>query len=134
LLQPDLTNKSINLHISDVDHSILVDPELMEHVLINLFLNAIEALSGKKEGARISVTTSRHMKGNTCIHIADNGEGMDESTIEKIFIPFFTTRKHGSGIGLALTKQILQLHHADIRVKSEVAKGTEFIITMSNEE
>jgi signal transduction histidine kinase len=133
LLQPNLAEKGITLRVSDVDHNILVDPELMEHVLINLILNAIDALATKKNDALIFIKTSVHSKGNTCIHVGDNGEGIEESILEKIFIPFFTTRKHGSGIGLALTKQILQLHNADIQVKSEVGNGTEFVITMINE-
>src|SRR3989337_891020 len=133
LLQPNLAEKGITLKVSDVDHNILVDPELMEHVLINLILNAIDALATKKDDPLIIIRTSVHSKGNTSIHVGDNGEGIEESILEKIFIPFFTTRKHGSGIGLALTKQILQLHNADIQVKSEVGNGTEFVITMSNE-
>jgi len=129
LMQPKIKENNIQLIISNVDAPIVVDPELMEHVLINLIINAIEALTGK-QNAIIRIYASQNQKGNVQIHIADNGEGMDESTIEKIFIPFFTTKKHGSGIGLALTKQILQLHQADIQVKSEPGKGTEFTITL----
>jgi signal transduction histidine kinase len=55
---------------------------------------------------------------------------MDEATSEKIFIPFFTTRKNGSGIGLAITKQILQLHHADIHFTTAKGKGTAFFIVL----
>ena len=112
-----------------MDVDIVVDPELMEHVFINLFLNAIDALKDKSDPS-ISYSDLETPKGNLYIHVADNGEGIDEQTIEKIFIPFFTTRKNGSGIGLALTKQILQLHHADIQLKSEVGIGTEFIIVL----
>lgn len=64
------------------------------------------------------------------IAIRDNGEGIDDATAEKIFIPFFTTRKNGSGIGLALTRQILQLHQADIHFTSEKGRGTEFVIVL----
>ena len=63
-----------------------------------------------------------------CWHIRDNGEGMDDSTAEKIFIPFYTTKKNGSGIGLAITKQILQVHHADIQFTTQKGEGTEFVI------
>jgi len=129
LMQTKLRESNIKLIISNIDAPIVVDPELMEHVLINLLVNAIEALGGK-ENALIKISSTQSQKGNTQIHVIDNGEGMDESTIEKIFIPFFTTKKHGSGIGLALIKQILQLHQADIQVKSELGKGTEFMITL----
>jgi nitrogen fixation/metabolism regulation signal transduction histidine kinase len=129
LMKPKLDEHTVKLVVSNTDISIDVDPELLEHVLINLILNAIEAVAGKKD-AVIRVKTSVNGKGSTCLHVEDNGEGIEESLIDKIFIPFFTTRKHGSGIGLALTKQILQLHQADIRVKSEIGLGTEFIIVL----
>ncbi len=129
LMQSKIRESNIRLMIGSVDAPVIVDPELMEHVLINLFVNAIEALEGR-EDAWINIRSSQNQKGNLQIHVSDNGEGMDESTIDKIFIPFFTTKKHGSGIGLALTKQILQLHQADIQVKSEPGKGTEFTIVL----
>jgi signal transduction histidine kinase len=129
LMQYKLDEHHIALKISGADVAVTIDPDLMEHVLINLVLNAIEALAGNSN-AVINITTSKHMKGNVRIHVADNGEGMDEATLEKIFIPFFTTRTHGSGIGLAITKQILQLHQADIQVHSERGKGTEFVIVL----
>jgi two-component system, NtrC family, nitrogen regulation sensor histidine kinase NtrY len=129
LMQAKLDEYGIALKISGADVAVSIDPELMEHVLINLLLNAVEALTGKAE-ASINITTSKNMKGNVRIHVADNGEGMDEATLEEIFIPFFTTRTHGSGIGLAITKQILQLHHADIQVHSERGRGTEFVIVL----
>jgi signal transduction histidine kinase len=129
LLETRLREKNIALEVSNVDVVVVVDPELMEHVLINLLLNAIDALSDASQ-PRIGVHTFRHPKGNVCMSIRDNGEGIDEATAEKIFIPFFTTRRNGSGIGLALTKQILQLHHADIHFTSERGKGTEFVIVL----
>ena len=129
LLESKLKEKEIVLEVSAVDRQVVVDPGLMEHVLINLLLNAIEAVAETKD-PRIRISTTRDQKGNVCICIGDNGEGMDEATAERIFIPFFTTRKHGSGIGLALTKQILQLHHADIHFTSQKGKGTEFVIVL----
>lgn len=129
LMLPKINEYNIQLRILDVDVDVMVDPELMEHVFINLFLNAIDALKGKSDPS-IHVRISKQQKGNLCIHVTDNGEGIDEQIIEKIFIPFFTTRKNGSGIGLALTKQILQLHHADIQLKSQLGIGTEFIIVL----
>jgi two-component system nitrogen regulation sensor histidine kinase NtrY len=129
LMQPRIAEQHIQLLVGEMDIEVMVDPELMEHVLINLLLNAIDALSGK-EGACIQLRTSKNPKGNNCIHVIDNGEGMDDNTRDKIFIPFFTTRKNGSGIGLALTKQILQLHQADILFQTEYGKGTEFTIVL----
>lgn len=129
LMIPKMTEHNIQLRISDVDVNIEVDPELMEHVFINLIFNAIDALTAQSDPC-IDIRISRQQKGNLCIHVIDNGEGISEHIREKIFIPFFTTRKNGSGIGLAMTKQILQLHHADIQLKSTPGKGTEFIIIL----
>jgi nitrogen fixation/metabolism regulation signal transduction histidine kinase len=127
LLQARLDEQAIHFTTSQLDVKVHADPELMEHVLINLLLNAIEALSGHAH-PHIHLWTSRHAKGNLCLHIRDNGEGMDDATAEKIFIPFFTTKKNGSGIGLAITKQILQVHHADIQFTTQKGEGTEFVI------
>jgi two-component system, NtrC family, nitrogen regulation sensor histidine kinase NtrY len=127
LLQSKLDENTIRLTTTQLDEKVHADPELIEHVLINLLLNAIEAVSGRPQ-PHIHLWTTNNNKGNLCLHIRDNGEGMDEATAEKIFIPFFTTRKNGSGIGLAITKQILQLHQADIQFSSEKGVGTEFVI------
>lgn len=129
LLASRLDGNRVTLTIPPTDVEIVADPELMEHVFINLILNAFEATRNREE-PKIDIHTTTGSKGQVSIHIVDNGEGIDEQLLEKIFIPFFTTRKNGSGIGLALTKQILQLHQADILVKSNVGIGTEFIIVI----
>lgn len=127
LLQSKLDEHTIYFTTTQLDVQVQADPELMEHVLINLLLNAIEAVAGRQQ-PHIHLWTTHNSKGNLCLHIRDNGAGMDEATAEKIFIPFFTTKKNGSGIGLAITKQILQLHQADIQFTSEKGVGTEFVI------
>lgn len=129
LMQAKLRGSNVRLDINDVHAEVNVDPELIEQVLINLILNSIDALEGKQDPA-IRIWTSRDQKGRLIVHVADNGEGMDEMTSEKVFIPFFTTKKTGSGIGLALAKQILQLHKADIQFVTTKGQGTEFTITL----
>lgn len=129
LMETKLRDHGVLLKVANMDVEIIVDPDLMEHVLINLLLNAIEALADTKE-ALIEIRVSVEQAGNVRIMVIDNGEGMDEATAEKIFIPFFTTRKNGSGIGLAITKQILQLHHADIQFTTALGQGTEFSILL----
>jgi nitrogen fixation/metabolism regulation signal transduction histidine kinase len=126
LMDPKMKERQIAFTTAGADARVTVDPELIEQVLINLLLNAIEAVSSKGS-PHIEMRVNHNTKG-VAIHIVDNGEGMDEVTAEKIFIPFFTTRKNGSGIGLAITKQILQLHHADIHFETGKGKGTEFVI------
>ena len=129
LLAAKISENNVLLTISNVNVEVVADPQLMEHVFINLLLNAFEA-TRNRDVPKVDIYTTTMQKGPLNIHIVDNGEGIDEKTMEKIFIPFFTTRKNGSGIGLALTKQILHLHQADILLRSEVGKGTEFIIVI----
>jgi signal transduction histidine kinase len=121
--------RGIVVNVSVEDIPLVADPGLMEHVLINLLLNAMEAVA-HTTGPCIEIRASRNAEGHVVIYIRDNGEGIDDATAEKIFVPFFTTRENGSGIGLALTKQILHLHHADIHFTSEKGKGTEFVIVL----
>jgi len=126
LLRQDLQQAGIILNENIGSHQIKIDPELVEQMLINLIKNAKEALEGcdKKE---ISIST--HSKENQVIlSIKDTGPGMDKEVLHNIFIPFYTTKKHGSGIGLSLSKQIMRAHKGDLQVKSEVGAGTEFTL------
>ena len=129
LMGNKFSERGIVVNVSVEDIPLVADPGLMEHVLINLLLNAMEAVA-HTTGPRIEIRASRNAEGHVAIYIRDNGEGIDDATAEKIFVPFFTTRENGSGIGLALTKQILHLHHADIHFTSEKGKGTEFVIVL----
>lgn len=129
LMENKMKEKSIKFTISDRDLPVTLDTDLMEQVLINLLLNAIDAVANTTEPA-IELSTRANTKGEVSIHVRDNGEGIDETMAEKIFVPFFTTRRSGSGIGLALAKQILQLHHADVTFQSQKGEGTEFIIRL----
>ena len=129
LMGSQMREKGIEFDVSDVNIPIFVDPDLMEHVLINLLLNAMEAVD-ETSSPRVTLNASRSKAGSVLISVADNGEGIDEAAADKIFIPFFTTRKNGSGIGLAITRQILQLHRAEIQFTSEKGRGTEFVIVL----
>lgn len=129
LMENSIRERNISMRTSTIEHAITVDTDLMEQVLINLVLNAVDAVTHTTDPF-IEIGSKRNAKGEVIIFVRDNGEGIDETTGEKIFIPFFSTRKTGSGIGLALAKQILQLHHADISFISEPGKGTEFIIRL----
>lgn len=129
LMQPKLSERNIRFTTSVSDAAITVDPALLEHVFINLILNAIEAVA-EKNNPSIDIFTTKHSKANIAIHVVDNGEGMDEATADKVFIPFFTTRKTGSGIGLAVTKQILQLHKAEIQFQTAPGIGTTFTVLL----
>ena len=103
------------------------DTSLVEQVLINLVVNAIEAV---KERPEPRIVLSAYLTNNkkTVIRMADNGMGMSEEVLDRIFIPFFSTKKHGSGIGLSLCKQIMMLHRGNIYVQSVEGEGTAFLL------
>lgn len=104
------------------------DYDLIEQVIINLLLNAIEAVKDiKNPKIRVKVTT-KDSKQN--IVVSDNGKGIEKEELEKIFIPFYTTKKEGSGIGLSLSRQILRLHKGTINVYSELNKRTDIKIEL----
>lgn len=95
-------------------------------MLINLLANAIEAVKNKNKP---TITLyAEQFSGKTSVKVIDNGAGMEEEVLDKIFIPFFSTRKTGSGIGLTLCKQIMMLHHGNIQVISQQGEGTKFIL------
>lgn len=103
------------------------DPVLISQVLINLLKNAIEAfdIDNNLKQKKI-VVSSESSEGFDVISIKDNGCGISQDKIEKIFIPFFSTKDEGSGIGLSLSRQILNLHGGYLEVKSDIDIGTEF--------
>jgi len=104
-----------------------IDPGLIEQVLINLCYNAIDAVKDV-EKPQISMSASIDGKSRNVITVSDNGFGMEAHLLDKIFIPFFTTKKSGTGIGLSLSRQIMRLHHGTIRVRSTPGEGTAFTI------
>ena len=127
LMQPTLDQKRIELDILllDPDLSLDADTNLIEQVLINLVVNAIEAVKDREEPL-ITLSANTGSNGRAVIKVADNGAGMSPEVIENIFIPFFSTKKNGSGIGLSLCKQILLLHKGNIQVQSVEGTGSAF--------
>ena len=127
LHRKDLSETNIDLKISvyPEDLTLTADKNMIEQVLINLLKNAIQSFDDQLE-KRIELRAYLNEKSRTIISISDNGSGIDPEALEKIFIPFFTTKKNGSGIGLSLSRQIMRQHHGSLTVKSTVGKGTEF--------
>lgn len=127
LMQPTLEQKSIELEIilKDPDLVLEADTNLVEQVLINLVVNAIEAVKDRPD-PRIILSSYLSNNKRTVIKVTDNGAGMPEEIMDKIFVPFFSTKKHGSGIGLSLCKQIMMLHRGNIQVQSQEGQGTAF--------
>jgi len=106
---------------------IMVDEDLISQVLINLITNAIDSLDETGEG-RIWVEARMDQRGRPIIAITDNGRGIEKELTEKIFIPFFTTKKEGSGIGLSLSRQIMRQHKGSIVVESIPGEKTTFFL------
>ena len=106
---------------------VIADPDLIEQVLINLILNSIKALTAA-EYPEIKLVSKFDNRGSIIMQVIDNGDGIPEDLHEKIFIPFFTTRKEGSGIGLSLSRQIMRAHKGGITVSSIPGKETIFTL------
>lgn len=129
LMRPTLEKKNIELEIilRDPTLAIQADINLIEQVMINLLVNAIEAVKDREE-PRLILSGELQNNSKTLVKVIDNGLGMPPELLDKIFIPFFSTRKTGSGIGLSLCKQIMLLHKGNIQVQSTEGKGSSFIL------
>jgi len=119
-------NIKITISVYPEDISIIADYAQVEQILINLIKNAVEAISMKKNG---TIQLKAFNADNcTLIQVEDNGIGISGDIIEDIFVPFYTTKENGSGIGLSLSKQIMQNHDGTISVNSSPDKGSRFIL------
>lgn len=119
-------DKNIRLYISPIpnESTLLIDEKLIEQAIINIIGNAIEAIQGIENGAiQVDFTVSGKAQ---IVSISDNGIGIPPDLIESIFIPFFTTKKNGSGIGLSLSRQIMRLHNGTLIVTSKPGVETIF--------
>ncbi len=130
LFSPTITKTNIQwqLNIPEKKFDLLIDAGLMEQVLINLLKNAKEAVSLETGVIELSVTEDK-LSSTQTIAVRDNGHGIPDEIAEKIFIPFYTTKPEGSGIGLSLTRQIVQQHKGELSFDTS-SKGTTFIIKL----
>ena len=129
LLNEEFIKNKINFSskIEQENLELTADPDLIEQVLINLIANSINAISNNSEPC-IQLIGKFDNRGNITIQVIDNGSGIPEDLQEKIFIPFFTTKKEGSGIGLSLSRQIMRIHKGSISVSSIPNKETIFTL------
>jgi len=128
LMQGELQKKQVILErdIPDEEIQVTADPHLLEQVIINLISNSIDALYGvHKPVIRLSAKVDGN---NTVIEITDNGKGILPEQLEQIFVPFYSTKQEGNGIGLSFSRQIMKLHGGSISVKSE--PGVETVFTL----
>jgi two-component system, NtrC family, nitrogen regulation sensor histidine kinase NtrY len=129
LHKKELADNDITISISVEPDTLCIraDKTLIEQVLINLIKNAIQAF-GEKQDKNIMLSSYVNENGGVIVSVKDNGTGIEPEALEKIFIPFFSTKKTGSGIGLSLSKQIMRQHEGNIAVKSVLGEGTEFLL------
>jgi len=130
LYSKDLDSKNISLKIKIVPDNLALqaDEKLLEQVMINLLKNSLEAIQNGE--GEITITAYRNPLNQTVIQVVDNGIGIEKNAMENIFIPAFSTKEKGSGIGLSIIRQIVRLHNGTIQVRSEPGVRTVFEITL----
>jgi signal transduction histidine kinase len=129
LVAPQLEGRSVNFHtvVRPGSMTLTADPRLIEQVLINLLLNAFQATENQAE-ATIALEAKIDARNRPIIEVTDNGPGIVGESLDKIFVPFYSTRKDGSGIGLSLSRQMMRMHRGDLTVRSE--PGVETVFTL----
>ena len=118
----------LSVSVKNPDLEIFADQNLISQVLINLVKNALEANENNNNG-KITIASSEGPDNHSEICVIDNGPGISEENIDEIFVPFFTTRQNGSGIGLSLSRQIMRMHGGNLKVKSVPDKETVFCLS-----
>jgi nitrogen fixation/metabolism regulation signal transduction histidine kinase len=119
----------LRINVAPEDLQVSADPELIEQVLINLVLNAMQAVEDEPE-PRIELRARIDRRSRPVLQVIDNGPGIPPDVQEKIFVPFFTTKEDGSGIGLSLSRQIMRLHGGALTVRSDPDADAETVFTL----
>jgi len=124
--QPQAQEHQIQIRVSITDQPLVcaVDQDALKRALLNLLINAQQAMP---DGGEMIITTRKDPEG-AAIEITDTGIGIERDLLPRVFAPFFSTKKEGSGLGLSLTRRIVQEHGGEIEVKSEPGQGTLFTI------
>src|SRR3972149_187992 len=130
LFKNDCKNENIKIitEIYPYALEVIADKNLLEQVIINLVKNAIDALQSAKD-KKVHLKAFIDYSNRVNIQVIDNGQGIKEELIDQVFLPFFTTKKNGSGIGLSWAKQIMKLHGGDVTLKSILNKETKITLT-----
>ena len=135
LFAPELNKQNIELHSANGHdpHIIYADKNLTMQVLINLMKNAMESMSNFKEGKDIKIEVGKEGSRYVNINISDTGCGIAPEDIDQIFVPFYSTKKGGSGIGLSISQQIMQKQKGNIMVRSAPGRGSVFTLNFTCE-
>lgn len=123
------TKLELKTHIDPKPWVFYIDQELFDNVIINLVKNAMESMSDKSNH-EIEIYLRHSIRGKTILKIKDKGIGISEDVMNEIFVPFYTTKREGSGIGLSISNQIVRSHGGTLSAKSELDEGSEFTITI----
>jgi signal transduction histidine kinase len=130
LIQEQARTEHFALHAEvDCDHKLCGDPTALKRAFFNILLNAVDAVNALSDRAGEVCVTSRTWDAIYRIEISDNGIGMDEEDKERVFKPYFTTKKKGTGLGLYIAQQIIREHGGSITIDTHKGDGTTFIIT-----
>ena len=129
LMAPVLEAEGVGLQVQAVGANMAVraDPQQIEQVLINLLKNAAEALAGR-DGGCVLLRGARDDRGKVLIQVIDNGPGIDSAHVDDIFLPFFTTKRSGSGVGLSVSRQIMALNKGLLTMETALGSGSEFTL------
>jgi len=125
--RPDASDVAITVDCQPPTLELTADPDLVEQVLINLTVNAVQALDGRS-GGQVRLSSRLNERGRVLIEVKDDGPGISPEALDSIFVPFYTTKKDGTGIGLSLSRQIMRLHKGEISVSSLPGEGTVFTL------
>ncbi len=125
---PEKADIVVDYEVNPVEMEILADEKQISQVLINLIKNAMEAMTNDTIG-RIKLKAGINNDGRPRLWVIDNGAGIPEDILDQIFVPFFTTKETGSGIGLSLSRQIMQLHGGSLKIMSTPGRSTSAVLT-----
>lgn len=133
LIEQDAEHKGIGIHFApeDGDAMICADPDRLNQALLNLYVNALQAMD---RGGRLMVRLGPHTMGEDVIQVSDTGPGIPAEQREKIFDPYFSTKKTGTGLGLAIVHKIIEAHGGRIHVQSQPGSGSTFTIALPKDE
>jgi signal transduction histidine kinase len=121
-------SSDLSISLANPELEIFADQNLISQVLINLLKNALEANENKAD-TKITIVVSDCLNNHPEICVIDNGSGITAENLDEIFVPFFTTRQNGSGIGLSISRQIMKVHGGNLKVKSVPGKETIFCLS-----
>lgn len=132
LMQPEMQRRGIvfTLSLPDIQLYVAADIHLIEQVLINLMKNAMDAVA-ESITPKISLSAFSLQAGQVQIMVSDNGPGIAPELADQIFVPFFSTRKSGSGVGLSLSREIMQMHKGSISVRTSPLGGAGFVLAFA---